>query len=190
MKSMETDSPAPYIALGVIEKGELPTEPEENSRSTIVWKSLKYLLETLFTVGLVYVCVMWIGTTIHKLREPMKVNLTVIHKYEQPEWAKTPYPDPDYADAVWEDNFDIQEYIEENGLDPLGEPMYVTEYEELKEMKEYYPDERIADVVFQMCDDIYPEDWTYEWKTDPQLWTQKMREDIDFCNMIFSGFNN
>jgi hypothetical protein len=69
--------------------------------------------------------------------------------------------------------------------------MYMTEYEERKEMWGDYGDygeERLSDTMYRMCSNIVPLEWPDEWKSDPQILTGTMKDDIDFCSMVFSEY--
>ena len=60
-------------------------------------------------------------------------------------------------------------------IDPIDEQMYVSEYEE--EM--YYSQHSISETMYQLCTDIEP-------PGDPQLWSQSVRDNIDFCSLILA----
>jgi len=185
---MEFESPAPYIALGVIEKGEHPSEEVEKTinTKTQVCQTLICIIEFIIMFAALYISFVLIYHP-----PSMQLNLTVVHEYKQPEWAKTPYPDPDYSMGVWEDDFDIEDYLHKNDLESLiaaqtDESMYMTEYEEYKEYGDR--DERITDIMFRLCSNIFPLEWPEEYKGDPQLGTQTMREDLEFCGMVFGEY--
>jgi hypothetical protein len=42
--------------------------------------------------------------------------------------------------------------------------------------------------MYRMCSNIVPLEWPDEWKSDPQILTGTMKDDIDFCSMVFSEY--
>ena len=146
MKSLETDSPAPYIAMGIIEQGDSGKQVPKTSRSSWV------VLVQCITIAVLMIFIWKYNTA---LSSP-HIELTVEHLY------------------ITSEHTEVEE--EE-------EAMYVSEYEETQM---YAPEERLSDVMYRLCSNVVPLEWPADWKSDPQLWSGRMRDDLDFCSVIFS----
>ena len=180
MKSLDIDSPAPYIALGIVQQSDPEEPPPQPSNLQIFIMSIECILIgfAVFSIWHYY------GLVVSFTENPPKFKVVIEHTYEKPDWI-TPYPD--FSDSRWKElDVHIKDWLAKNVEIEEEDPMYVTAYEEDQMYREN--EESISDSMYRMCSNIVPLEWNSQWKSDPQLWTGKMRDDFDFCSIIFAGF--
>ena len=171
MDSLEKESTGVYIALGNIENGEKQTsENEEETRSILkgIQNACSWglLLIEVFTI----VFVLTVAINEHRfIKQILQSGLPIII-------APIQFPVEKFGPEVMDKlkRFTIPTTIDEKIAYP----------DDIYDI--YYADETISDKMQQLCGIIFPIDWPDEWKNDPQFWSSKMREDLDFCNSIFS----
>ena len=190
MKSLETDSPAPYIAMEIIESGGMKTATEqEPTRCSSFIRNALTVVESLVLLLLIIDIAIWVNYG--------NIKLTVEHIYKKPDWIQTPPPYPDepiyanyyayyanyyayyanYTNPMWNTDLDNSSVVGDNIKYEEDEPIYVNEYEEDRE--------GLSEIIYKLCSNIVPLEWPEDWKDDPQMLTTKMKEDLEFCGTIF-----
>jgi len=161
---MEINSPAPYIALGSIEKGEVVGE-EKTQKQKLCHKGFIILELFFFSLCLVSVIVVtFFYYTPPKIMT--QINITVTHEYQKPDW----FAEQDMLPEEFESGLiDVEKITHPNKV--WGDDVI--------HIKNRYM--KISEIVDKMCDNILPEELT-EWeRSDPQFWNQMNRDDFDFC---------
>jgi len=174
MQSLEADSPAPYIALGIPkeEKEEIAAERKENVKNC--GKTVLLVIELIFICTIMYISIVhfWISTPV------FTYNILVTHEYKEPQWKKNTglyyYNYPEYDDDYWDETWDNN--VVKN---------FLKEHEDNRE-DFYEAEDSIRDRLYKMCTNTVPLEWPKEWRDDPQLLTSRMKDDLSFCNAVFN----
>lgn len=183
---METESPAPYIAMGTLEAGKVDSETNDTGKRHKCVRTMKLIIEVLITIGAIMV-------TIHLFKimcAPNPENFLIVMPFRLASSVPEGFKDQNLKQLI-EGRLANQEirikYLEEE----VEEPMYMTEYEELKmyRMNMAADDYGIKDIVWKLCRDMWPEDYTDDMKEDPQFWTNDIRNDYEFCSTLFKEYD-
>ena len=156
---------------------------------------------------LMILIVMLIHNMYQKHETTFKYNVRVTHKYIRQEPI-----DSDAYDYPYDDRTAFSEPIDSDAYDypyddrtAFSEPSYDDGYwdEEwsnqaiqkfLKNVDnkkfEYEDNFRFSDLLHRLCSNSVPVEWPEEWKDDPQLLSKNMKENLEFCTMIFHELND
>ena len=168
MQSLETDSPAPYIALGIPKEEKEEREVKKVKRYT---KSILFFVEIAFCSIVLYLCI-----TQSILHPVISYKILVTHEYKKPLLGKVfpEYYNNEYWYETWDNNF-VNNFLKNHEDDT--EDFYDAE-------------DSINDRLYDMCKNAVPLEWPKEWRDDPQLLTARMKDDLSFCNTVFNELYN
>ena len=185
MKSMEVDSPAPYIALGIPQEEQDEINRKKKQDNDCCFGKYISVFEVFVLMILI---VMLIHNMYQKHETTFKYNVRVTHKYirqepidsdayDYPYDDRTAFSEPSYDDGYWDEEWSnqaIQKFLK--NVD--------------NKKFEYEDNFRFSDLLHRLCSNSVPVEWPEEWKDDPQLLSKNMKENLEFCTMIFHELND